>query len=137
QTALPGLPKAHKPKILGGHHAVSVRCLRAVNGYDEQYTGYGYDDDDLSRRLHALSPPPRTAIAVSEILALHLWHPSRAPARPTDAPGYARFSSPGLPIEAEHGWRNPIPQPEPHVRVIEGGPEVAVKMGRPAGRLRT
>src|SRR5205085_9251119 len=25
-----GLPKRHKPKILGGHHAVSVRCLRAV-----------------------------------------------------------------------------------------------------------
>lgn len=115
---LPGIPKAHKPKILGGHHAVSVRALRAVNGYDEQYTGYGYDDDDLSRRLHALDPPPRIAIAVSEIVAYHLWHPTRAPRRPTEAPGFARFRRGDLPVVAERGWRTPAMQPEPVVREI-------------------
>src|SRR5262249_51159621 len=101
-------------------HAVSVRCLRVVNGYDEQYVGYGYDDDDLARRLHAMTPPPRTAIAVFEILAFHLWHPTPAPARPTDAPWYARVARPGLPVAAEHGWKPPGSQPDPLVREIPG-----------------
>jgi hypothetical protein len=105
-----GVPKRHKPKILGGHHAVSVRCLRAVNGYDEEYRGYGFDDDDLSRRLYELPRPPRTAIAVRDILAFHLWHPSRAPGRPTEAPGFARFRREDLPMRAEHGWQDPLAQ---------------------------
>jgi len=110
--------KPHKPKVLGGHHAVSVGRLRAINGYDEHYTGYGYDDDDLSRRLHAMVPRPKTMIAVRNIIAWHLWHPTRAPSRPTEAPGYARFSSAELPVAAECGWRNPMPQPQPVVRVV-------------------
>lgn len=118
RSIVPGVPKRHKPKILGGHHAISVRHLRAVNGYDEQYVGYGYDDDDIARRLHTLSPPPRTAIAVAEIFAFHLWHRSRAPARPTDAPGFARFSRPDLPVAAEHGWKNPASQPDPVYREV-------------------
>jgi hypothetical protein len=118
-----GVNKPHKPKVLGGHHAVSVRRLRAVNGYDEQYTCYGFDDDDLSRRLHALRPPPRTAIAVRTILAYHLWHPSRAPERPTEAPGYDRFLR-DLPISAQWGWATPLPQPEPTLRIISARPAV-------------
>lgn len=117
--------KPHKPKVLGGHHAVSVGRLWAINGYDEQYTGYGYDDDDLSRRLHALDPRPRTAIAVKDIIAWHLWHPTRAPARPTEAPGYARFNTPELPVAAVHGWRNALPQPAPIIRTVEAGEPVA------------
>ncbi len=114
-----GLNKPHKPKVLGGHHAASVRCLRAVNGYDEHYVSYGFDDDDLSRRLHALRPPPRTSFAVKDIFAYHLWHPSRAPASPTLAPGYERFVR-DLPTVAEQGWRTPLPQPVPSVRLVSG-----------------
>ncbi|MEX2219297.1 MAG: galactosyltransferase-related protein [Phycisphaerales bacterium] len=116
-----GLTKGHKPKVLGGHHAVSVRLLRAINGYDEGYTGYGYDDDDLSRRLHALRPRVRAAIAVREIVAYHLWHPSRAPARPIDAPGFQRFSRADLPVVAAEGWHSPAPQPAPEAAVIDAG----------------
>jgi hypothetical protein len=115
-----GVNKPHKPKVLGGHHAVSVRALRAVNGYDEEYVVYGFDDDDLSRRLHALRPPPRTSIAVKDILAYHLWHPTRAPQKPTQAPGYQRFAQEDLPVIAAHGWRTPLAQPTPAVRLISG-----------------
>jgi hypothetical protein len=115
---LPFAVKRHKSKILGGHHAVNVRVLRAVNGYDEGYVGYGYDDDDLSRRIHRLRPRARVSIAVEEIIAYHLWHPTRAPARPTEAPGFSRFSRRDLPTRAEHGWGTPAPQPDPTVRVI-------------------
>lgn len=123
----PGLVKAHKPKVLGGHHAVRAGALRRVNGYDEQYVGFGFDDDDLTKRLHRLRP--RVAIAVEEILAAHLWHaPSAASgwssqvssgrARPEDAPGAARFARRDLPTRAERGWDSPAEQP--NVRV-EGG----------------
>lgn len=115
---VPGLVKAHKPKVLGGHHAVRAGALRAVNGYDEGYTGYGFDDDDLARRLHQLRPRVRTVIAVEEILALHLWHPSRAPSRPEEAPGAARFARHDLPVSAEKGWRSPAGQEEGRVVVL-------------------
>lgn len=108
------LVKAHKPKVLGGHHAVRIGPLRAVNAYDEAYHDYGYDDDDLARRLHALRPRIKTAIAVSDCLAYHLWHPSRAPQSPTGAPGYARFATKALPVRAELGWDAPATQ-EPSV----------------------
>jgi hypothetical protein len=117
-AAMTGLPliKPHKPKLLGGHHSVSVRYLRAVNGFDEQYLGYAWEDDDLSRRLHALRP--RVAIAVRTIMAFHLWHPTQASGDPLKDRGYQRFSTRGLPIVAERGWRNPLPQDPPVHTVI-------------------
>jgi len=124
------LVKSHKPKLLGGHHAVRARTLRAVNGYDEEYVGYGYDDDDVARRLHASRPRPRVDVAVRRIGAIHLWHPTRAPSRPTDAPGYARFRRSDLPTACAHGWENPIEQPEPLTRVWPSGPG---KASAPAG----
>lgn len=110
--------KPHKPKVLGGHHGVSVRVLRAVNGYDELYTGYGYDDDDLTRRIYRLRPRVRVAVVVRECLSLHLWHASRGPRRPTDAPGYERFRRNDLPTAAQFGWSTPSDQPPVEVRVI-------------------
>lgn len=113
-----GLVKAHKPKVIGGHHAARLGVLRAVNGYDEEYRGYGYDDDDLSRRIHGLRPRVRPAIAIAgpaAPMAFHLWHPTRAPGRPTETPGYERFRR-GGPVRAAHGLESPLPQPEPSVR---------------------
>lgn len=113
----PWLTKPHKPKLLGGHHAVRLSALKAVNGYDERFVGYGYDDDDLARRLHGLGGL-RWAVAVRQIPAFHLWHPTRAPARPTEAPGYARFAAAGLPVRCERGLDSPLDQAEPVVRAV-------------------
>lgn len=113
-----GLVKAHKPKLLGGHHAVAAGALRAVNGYDERFAVYGYDDDDLARRLYLLRPAPRPAIAVREAMAFHLYHETRSPGRPGDSPDHAYFSRPLRSPACEHGWRTPRPQPEPTVRTV-------------------
>jgi Glycosyltransferase like family 2 len=112
------LTKAHKPKVLGAHHALSVRALRAINGYDEEYSIYGFEDDDITRRVHAHRPHFATAIAVRTVPAFHLWHPSRGPAKPKQAPGYQRFLRRDLPVCTQRGWRNPIPQSEPRVIAI-------------------
>ncbi len=131
RTRAPFLTKAHKPKIITAHVGVRADAFASVNGLDEQYTGYGFEDDDLARRLHARRPRPRTAIAVREILAAHLWHPSRAPARPTDAPGHARFRGPWS-VRAERGLDSPMPQEPPRVRsVIRGVPGVVGRSRQP------
>lgn len=121
---MPLIGKRHKPKLLGGHHAVRLRPLTEINGYDEEYTGYGYDDDDLARRLH-LQGGLTWAIAVASIPAFHLWHPTRAPASPTRAEGYARFSRRDLPVRAVRGIENPIDQPQPRTRQVAGLETVA------------
>ena len=111
--------KPHKPKLISCHAAVSIAALRRINAFDERFTAYGYEDDDLGQRLHALRPRLRVAIAVADITAFHLWHPTRAASRPRDNPGHARFTMP-RPSRAEFGWTNPAPQPDPHVEVITG-----------------
>ncbi len=107
--------KGHKPKILGGHHAVRWSILEKVNGYDERFVSYGYDDDDLARRVRAAGA--RTAVCVDSIRAFHLWHPTRAPTRPTDAPGYVTFTKPWTP-RAQSGIVDGVDQPEPEINII-------------------
>ncbi len=114
-----GLVKPHKPKLLGGHHAVRVATLRAINGYDERFEGYGFDDDDLSRRIHALRPTPKVVIGVRDIMAVHLWHPVRAPAAINGSPGHQTFCLPWTTRAAE-GWSSPRAQADMHVRVVTG-----------------
>lgn len=113
------LQKPNKPKLLGGHHAVNAGLLRAINGYDEAYIGYGYDDDDLASRLNALRPKPDWSVATADALAFHLWHPTRAPARPTNAPGYALFKQ-KRPCVAQLGWSSPDEQEQPRIDFIGG-----------------
>ncbi|MEM9083614.1 MAG: glycosyltransferase family 2 protein [Planctomycetota bacterium] len=111
------LVKAHKPKVLGGHHAVRWSVLKAVNGYDEAYQGYGYDDDDLSRRVHALRPRVEVGIAVNSVMAFHLWHPTRASSGgPKATSGYERFMQVDWSSRTLHGLESPIDQAQ--VRVI-------------------
>jgi GT2 family glycosyltransferase len=111
-----GLGKGHKPKLIGAHHAVKFARLLEVNGWDEEYLGWGFEDDDLSRRLR--SARVRTKIAVREIEAFHLWHATRAPERLKDATGYKRWSRTDLPTRCVRGIENPLGQPVPGVRVV-------------------
>lgn len=113
-----GLAKPHKPKLIGGHHAVVFETLLRANGFDEEYVGYRFNDDDLSRRLRRLRPRVNTRVAVREIEAFHLHHPVRAPERLQDAPGYQRWSRTDLPNRCVRGIDNPLGQPEPTVRRV-------------------
>ncbi len=117
------LVKPHKPKLLGGHHSVRRWCMEALNGYDERFVGYGYDDDDLARRLHFRGAG--TAVRVDTIQAFHLWHPTRAPQRATDAPGYRVFTETWKP-RAALGIDSPSAQPEPEIQIIQKGAATGV-----------
>jgi hypothetical protein len=111
-----GLMKAHKPKIIGGHHSVRVGRYLQVNGYDERYVDYGFDDDDFARRIYQSSGTCR--VAVRDIIAFHLYHPSRKPERMNKTDAYRRFRDRSLPATCERGFRYPLEQDDLSVRLF-------------------
>jgi len=62
-----------KPKLFGGNIGVWRKDFERVNGFDEQFVGWGCEDDDFRLRLR------RAGIHIQSILrwtrTYHLWHP--------------------------------------------------------------
>ncbi len=99
----------HKPKLLGCNWSAPMAIWRRTNGFDEQYAGWGYADDDFARRAAMIGATCRPCPA--EIIAFHLDHPTRQPdGKLTDNPNYERFSRRDLPARAERGLEHPIDQ---------------------------
>src|ERR1700761_5891633 len=64
-------PCAQDPSA-AGNTAVSAVAWKEINGMDERYRGWGWEDTALLRTLtrrFCVAPPPRT-------VGLSLWHPS-------------------------------------------------------------
>lgn len=62
-----------KKHVIGSHISISRDDLYRVNGYDESFTGWGGEDNDLGHRLvqsGLLCTPAMTKTRV-----LHMWHP--------------------------------------------------------------
>jgi glycosyltransferase involved in cell wall biosynthesis len=60
-----------RPKMNGANFAVWRDDLWAVNGFDNTFVGYGYEDNDLRRRL--LESGRRIQVAVRQAVTFHLW----------------------------------------------------------------
>jgi glycosyltransferase involved in cell wall biosynthesis len=62
-----------RPKLLGGNLGIARADYERVNGYDENFRGWGCEDDDLRMRLRA------AGVGVKSIAwwthTYHLWHP--------------------------------------------------------------
>ena len=102
------LARPHKPKLLGCHFSLHRADVERVNGFDENFRGWGYEDDDFARRLYRAGVTPRSVIL--EARALHLWHPSLAPqglAHHRDRPNRAYFRRWGVPAFCENGLKKP------------------------------
>lgn len=112
-----GLGPLHKPKLLGGHFSCTLDMYLALNGFDELYQGWGFKDDEFARRAARLGA--RVRIAVTEIEAWHLHHPTRQQGKMRDLETYQRFRRRDLPTVAEHGVRNPLEQHPIHAELIE------------------
>lgn len=112
------LAPLHKPKLIGSNWSASIELWRAINGFDEYYQGWGYLDDEFARR--AARAGARCAVAVNDIIAFHLWHPTRQPTGPMSAnPNHQRFMRRDVPTVCEHGLTNPLPQNTVDVTVFE------------------
>lgn len=66
------------PKLRSGVFGAWRNDLTRVNGFDEEYRGWGNEDDDLGHRLHKAGVAGRNAFG--EVFSVHLWHPSHNPA---------------------------------------------------------
>jgi glycosyltransferase involved in cell wall biosynthesis len=68
-----------RPKLLGGNLGITRADYESVNGYDENFRGWGCEDDDLALRLRALGV--RVASIAWWTNTYHLWHP-KTPSAP-------------------------------------------------------
>ncbi len=70
---------SEKPKLYGGNIGIHRSDYELVNGYDENFVGWGCEDDDLRLRLR------QAGVRVESILGrtctYHLWHP-KTPSAP-------------------------------------------------------
>lgn len=73
----PGAPGRVEPRfrwkgIRSANFGVWYRDLRAVNGFDESFHGWGHEDADLVLRLHHQGLRRKNGYLATEVL--HLWH---------------------------------------------------------------
>jgi GT2 family glycosyltransferase len=62
-----------KPKMFGGNVGIHRQDYEAINGYDENFTGWGCEDDDLRLRLRQAGMRIRSILRWTR--TYHLWHP--------------------------------------------------------------
>ncbi len=60
-------------KLVGMSYALFKENYIKINGYNEEFIGWGYEDDDFGNRLYAAKITGRE-MKDNEI-SLHLWHP--------------------------------------------------------------
>jgi glycosyltransferase involved in cell wall biosynthesis len=100
------LARPHKPKLLGCHFSLFREDAFRVNGFDENFVGWGYEDDDFARRLYKSGVKPQSVIPAAR--AMHLWHPSLAPQaleRHRDRPNRAYFRRWRVPAFCQNGLK--------------------------------
>lgn len=102
-----GIAKKARPQLVGAQISVDYQDFLKVNGFDEEYEGYGSEDDDFAARLYKSGIKPR--VAVKELTSFHLWHPTQAPQKWRDSEGAKRFLNTKTTVRAKFGFDNPMP----------------------------
>jgi glycosyltransferase involved in cell wall biosynthesis len=102
-----GMGIKNKPRLDSGNFSACRADLEKVNGFDENYIGWGQEDDDLGRRLFTAGIRPRPVITSAKVT--HIWHPRdrSAPAkwdRGSNIPYYQRR---GVRAYCENGLHKP------------------------------
>jgi glycosyltransferase involved in cell wall biosynthesis len=94
-----------KPKLLGGTLGMWRSDFERVNGYDENFVGWGCEDDDLGMRLR------RAGVKIRSILfwthTYHLWHPVEPtyPRKWREGVNVPYLLRPSRPVRCENGLR--------------------------------
>lgn len=90
-----------KPRLLGGNVCLARRDYLRVNGMDENFRGWGGEDDDFGFRLR------RAGLKISYLMdrtwTYHLWHPPHRPARIKDGANVSYLSSGNRPWRCVRG----------------------------------
>lgn len=67
------LGSARKQKCAAGHFSIFRKDIEMVNGFDENFVGWGGEDEDLFLRLSMAGMYGKSVILQAR--GLHLWHP--------------------------------------------------------------
>ncbi|HUN56433.1 MAG TPA: glycosyltransferase [Smithella sp.] len=60
-------------QTFGGHFSIHKKDIESVNGYDENYVGWGGEDLDMAMRL--VMAGFRGTSVIKSARVLHIWHP--------------------------------------------------------------
>lgn len=95
-----------RKQSLGGHFSIHKRDLERVNGYDENFVGWGGEDEDLGIRLVRAGIHCRSAIRHAKVL--HLWHPPAIRDRRwREGPNIQYFNRKEIPVFCINGLQKP------------------------------
>ncbi|MDF7807233.1 galactosyltransferase-related protein [Pontiellaceae bacterium B12219] len=111
-----GLTKPGKPKVIGCHFSIRFSDFIEINGFDERFTGYGGEDDDIGRRSHKKGLRYHTVAAT--IPAYHLYHPTRSYGKWKDNEGPAVYNDESWEVRCKPGLTSPTPQHEIQEKVL-------------------
>lgn len=103
-----GLSIKNKPSLGAGNFAAMKSSLSLVNGFDEDYQGWGQEDDDLGRRLYLGGWRP--CIAVKTAVVCHVPHPLRHPSQWKQSANLNLYHA-RRPMRCRHGL-NQHPHPD-------------------------
>jgi predicted glycosyltransferase involved in capsule biosynthesis len=70
---LPWLKLKRNPRILGSNFGVKREILLKVNGFDENYIGYGWEDMDIEKRV--IFSGGKAFSMKNKAIQYHLYHP--------------------------------------------------------------
>jgi GT2 family glycosyltransferase len=107
------------PKLRSGVFGAWRDDLLAVNGFDEEYLGWGSEDDDLGRRLHRAGITGRNVFRAP--IALHMFHaPHHDAGRRTNDEHHARRAEEvrAGAVRSRHGVMNPLGGTAPSAVVL-------------------
>jgi len=97
---------APQKQSLGGHFSIYKSDLERVNGYDENFVGWGGEDEDLGIRLVRAGIHCRSAIRHAKVL--HLWHPPAITDRRwQEGPNIQYFNRKEIPVFCVNGLQKP------------------------------
>ena len=66
--------KPRRPHNMGLNYSVSREALYQINGYDEEFAGWGSADGDVRERLRRIGVTPFSLYG--RALVMHMWHPT-------------------------------------------------------------
>ena len=94
--------KSRRKQSLGGHFSIFKKDIEYVNGYDENFHGWGAEDEDIGIRLVKAGIYGRSAIRYAKVL--HLWHPKEIGDKHwKDGPNIEYFNRKNIPFFCENG----------------------------------
>ena len=86
----------------GGHFSAFRKDIEAINGYDENFVGWGGEDMDFAQRMVRAGFSGTSVIKTARVL--HLWHPSEMGVKHwKEGVNMGYFSRKKIPVYCEYG----------------------------------